>query len=170
MKWDSLMHLSNTLLEAVVTYSMKVVLASDHAGFEYKKELLTFLEEMGVETIDVGAHTYDELDDYPEFIANAAHEVSAHPDTTIAIILGGSGQGEAILANRFPEVRAAVYNTNNIEIARLAREHNDANILSIGARFVTLDQAKEAVKEFMLTPLNEDEKYARRIGQAKKYI
>jgi ribose 5-phosphate isomerase B len=148
---------------------MKVVLASDHAGFEYKKELLKYLEENGVETVDVGAHSFDENDDYPEFIANASKEVSAHPNNTFGIILGGSGQGEAIVANRFREVRAAVYNTNNIELIKLAREHNDANVLSIGARFITVDQAKEAVKIFLDTPFSEDERHVRRIEQINKY-
>lgn len=148
---------------------MKVVLASDHAGFEYKKELLGFLEENGVETIDVGAHSFDENDDYPEFIANAAKEVSAHPENTYAIILGGSGQGEAIIANRFREVRAAVYNAHNTEIVRLAREHNDANVLSLGARFITLEQAKEAVRLFLNTPFSEEERHVRRIRQIREY-
>jgi len=148
---------------------MKIVLASDHAGFEYKRELLQYLEEMGVETVDVGAHTYDENDDYPEFIANAAKEVSAHPNNTIAVILGGSGQGEAMVANRFREVRAAVYNTDNPKIVKLAREHNDANVLSLGARFITIEQAKEAVKLFLATPFSEDPKYNRRNKQMRKY-
>ena len=149
---------------------MKVVLASDHAGFEYKKELLQYLEENGVETVDVGAHSYDENDDYPEFIANAAKEVSVHPDNTFGIILGGSGQGEAIVANRFSAVRAAVYNTNNIELVELARQHNDANVLSLGARFITLDQAKEAVKIFLDTPFSEEERHIRRIEQINRYL
>ena len=148
---------------------MKVVLASDHAGFEYKQELLKYLEEMGVETIDVGAHTYDELDDYPEFIANAAREVATNPEETFGIILGGSGQGEAMMANRFKEVRAAVYNSNNPELVSKTREHNDANVLSLGARFITLDQAKEAVKLFLASPFSDDPKYQRRIDQMRQY-
>ena len=148
---------------------MKVVLASDHAGFEYKKELLEYLEGQGVETIDVGAHSLNENDDYPEFIANAAKEVSAHPSNTIAVVLGGSGQGEAIVANRFKEVRAAVYNSHNPELITLAREHNDANVLSLGARFITIDQAKEAVKLFLATPFSEDERHERRIKQIRDY-
>ena len=148
---------------------MKVVLASDHAGFEYKKELLAYLESMGMETIDVGAHSFDENDDYPEFIANAAKEVSAHPNNTIAIILGGSGQGEAIVANKFKEVRAAVYNTHNTELITLARQHNDANVLSLGARFITIDQAKEAVKLFLATPFSEEDRHIRRIKQIRDY-
>jgi len=91
----------------------------------------------------------NEDDDYPEFIGKAAREVSMNSENVKGIILGGSGQGEAMLANRFKNVRAAVYNTENMDIIRLSREHNDANILSIGARFISLTHAKEAIKIFI---------------------
>lgn len=148
---------------------MKVFFASDHAGFEYKQELIPFVEELGFETSDAGAHTYNEEDDYPEFISNAAREVAANPDEVKGIILGGSGQGEAMVANRFKHVRAAVYNTKNTELITLAREHNDANILSIGARFISLEDAKEAVKLFLETPFSDEERHIRRIKQIEEY-
>lgn len=148
---------------------MKVYFASDHAGFEYKKELIPFVESLGYETSDAGAHVLNEEDDYPEFISNAAREVATKPEEVKAIILGGSGQGEAIMANRFKNVRAAVYNTNNEELITLAREHNNANILSIGARFVSLDEAKKAVQLFLETPFSDEERHLRRIKQIEEY-
>lgn len=148
---------------------MKIYIASDHAGFDYKKELIPFIESLRVEVIDCGADKLNEEDDYPEFIGKAAREVSKDQSNAKGIILGGSGQGEAMLANRFKGVRAAVYNTDNLDLIRLSREHNDANILSIGARFVTLEQAKEAIKLWLEAPFSKQEKYARRIAQAEKY-
>ena len=148
---------------------MKIYIASDHAGFDYKKELIPFIESLGNDVIDCGADELNEEDDYPEFISEAARGVSGDPDNIRGVILGGSGQGEAMLANRFKGVRAAVYNTENLDIIRASREHNDANILSIGARFITLEHAKEAVKLWLETEFPKQEKYARRIAQAERY-
>lgn len=147
---------------------MRIFFGSDHAGFEYKKGLISFVESLGHETTDSGAHTLDEGDDYPEFIANAAREVQ-NSEGSMGIILGGSGEGEAMVANRFRGIRAAVYNAHNLDIARLAREHNDANMLSLGARFITLEQAQEAVKLFLETPFSEEERHVRRIQQIDEY-
>jgi ribose 5-phosphate isomerase B len=148
---------------------VKVYLASDHAGYEYKAELLSYVESLGHEVTDAGAHTYNEEDDYPEFISNAAREVARNPKSVKAIILGGSGQGEAIMANRFKHVRAAVYNSKNPELIELARKHNDANILSIGARFVSLGDAKAAVMQFLDTPFSDEKRHIRRITQIEEY-
>lgn len=147
---------------------MKIFFGSDHAGFEYKKELIPYVESLGFETADLGAHTLNEEDDYPEFIANAAREVM-NSESSKGVILGGSGQGEAMVANRFRGIRAAVYNTQNLDIVRVAREHNDANMLSLGARFITLEHAKEAVKLFLETPFSEEERHIRRIRQIDEY-
>ena len=111
-------------------------LATDHAGYELKNEALMWLEDNGYTIIDHGAHHFDALDDFPDFIALAAEAVSKDP-TSRAIIFGGSGQGEAMVANRYPHIRATVYYGGNEEIITLSRQHNDANILSVGARFVS---------------------------------
>lgn len=143
---------------------MKVYLASDHAGFELKKLLAPYLSDKGLEPVDCGAFAYDENDDYPLFIAEAARQLEADPSSR-AIVIGGSGTGEAIVANRFPGVRAAVYYGGVPDIVRLAREHNDANVLSLGARFVHDDDAKAAVALFLETPFSGEARHERRIGE-----
>lgn len=158
---------------------MTIVFASDHAGFELKKKLIEYVETLGYETADRGAFEFNPEDDYPDFIAPAASEVSKNPETTRAIILGGSGQAEAFVANRFPNVRAALFyglaiaktavdvsgrtSTDSYEIVRLARLHNNANILSLSSRFLSEDEAKQAVKIFLETPFSGDERHVRRI-------
>ncbi len=116
----------------------KIYLASDHAGFEHKEEAREILENLypEIEVIDCGPTEYNPDDDYPDFISRAALGVSENPENSKGIIFGGSGQGEAMVANRFKNVRATVYYGHDTEILKLSREHNDANILSIGARFV----------------------------------
>lgn len=144
-----------------------IYLASDHAGFEHKNALKEYLLTEGFEVIDCGAETYDPQDDYPDFIKKAAEEVSKRPEEVKAVIFGGSGQGEAMLANRFKRVRAAVYYGGDEEIVKLSREHNDANVLSIGARFVTKDRVITVVKSWLMTTMLPDTKYARRIEKVR---
>lgn len=124
---------------------MNIHLATDHAGFEKKEFLKNALLELGHNVIDHGALEYDANDDYPDYIKLAATEVSIDPENNRAIIFGGSGQGEAMVANRFPNVRATTYYSFNPEIIKLSREHNDANILSIGARFLSDEEMLESV-------------------------
>ncbi len=142
---------------------MKVYLATDHAGFELKEEVKAFLLENSYDVEDCGATALDPNDDYPDFIALAADAVSKNPDVDKAIIFGASGQGEAIVANKCKGIRAAVYNTENLELVKLARLHNDANVLSIGARFVGVEPACEAVKLFLETTYTAEERHERRI-------
>jgi ribose 5-phosphate isomerase B len=142
---------------------MKIYLATDHAGFELKNNLESFLKGLGYDVVDCGANTYDEKDDYTDFISKAAFEVSKNPNENRGIILGGSGQGEAIVANRMSGVRAIVYYGGDIDIVRLGREHNNSNILSLGARFMSIDDAQMAVKIFLETPFLEEERHSRRI-------
>jgi ribose 5-phosphate isomerase B len=144
--------------------AMRVYLASDHAGFALKKLIGTFLAAKGHEPLDCGAFTYDETDDYPPFIAKAALHVKADPSAR-AVVIGGSGTGEAIVSNRFPGVRAAVYYGGVPDIVRLAREHNDANVLSLGARFLHEDDATAAVELFLATPFSGEERHQRRISE-----
>ncbi len=143
---------------------MKIYFATDHAGFALKELLVPYVRDvLGYEVIDCGATTHDDEDDYPEFIKKAAVSVSENSATARGIILGGSGQGEAIVANKFPGVRTVVYYGGNLDIVRLSREHNDANMLSLGARFLNTDEAKEAVALWLSTAFSGDERHVRRI-------
>ncbi len=141
---------------------MKIYIASDHAGFEMKKVLVSHLELMGHVVTDKGPDHMDPTDDYPDFVALVAEAVTGG-EADFGIVLGGSGTGEAIEANRLFGVRAAVYYGGNEEIIKLAREHNDANILSLGARFISLDEAKKVVDLFLETKFSGDERHKRRI-------
>ena len=145
-----------------------IYLAADHAGFELKEKIKEFLTKEGYQVEDCGAYKFDAEDDYPDFIAKAAEAVSKDPDNSKAIILGGSGQGETIVANKFPGVRAAVYYGKAEQMPVLTRQHNDSNILSLGARFLTENEASEAVKLFLETPFSEEARHARRIEKIKK--
>jgi len=144
---------------------MKIYFASDHAGFEMKNQLVEYVKELGYETGDCGAYELNPNDDYPEFVKKAAQAVSEATDGSRAIVLGGSGQGEDMVADKFPNVRSAEYYGGNLEVVKLSREHNNANVLSLGARFLSLDEAKEAVKLWLETPFNGEERHRRRIEQ-----
>lgn len=151
-----------------------VHIGSDHAGFYLKEALVTYLKKLNYEVIDHGANFYDPYDDYPDFVIPVAKAVSERPATVKGIIIGGSGQGEAMAANQFPEVRAAVFYGNKIfkstNILKLSREHNDANILSLGARFISTSEAKSAVKVWLKTPFSGEYKYIRRIKKIAKIL
>ena len=139
-----------------------IVLATDHAGFELKEHVKRFLTEKGYDIKDFGALEYDGLDDYPDFILPAAKYISEHK--LIGIIFGGSGQGEAMAANRIKGVRAAVFYNGPNEIVELSRLHNNANILSIGARFVN-NQEVEKVIELWLSTDFEGGRHEKRINK-----
>lgn len=141
---------------------MKIYIGTDHAGFELKEKLKVFLGELGYTVEDMGAHAYDGEDDYPDFIRSVAEAV-VRDGQSRGIILGGSGQGEAMCANRVRGARAAVYYGGPVDIAVLSREHNDANILSLGTRFLEEDEALEVVKLWLTTPFGGMERHARRI-------
>ena len=130
---------------------MKIYIAADHAGFNLKKYLIAQLRVDGYGIEDCGAHDYDPLDDYPDFIIPAAQKVASDP-TSKGIIMGGSGQGEAIAANRIKGARAVVYYDGPLEIVKLSRTHNNANILSFGSRFITHEKAAEAVDLWLSEP------------------
>ncbi|MGE3278651.1 MAG: RpiB/LacA/LacB family sugar-phosphate isomerase [Candidatus Altimarinota bacterium] len=141
---------------------MKVVLATDHAGYAHKEELKRHLLENGFDVEDFGTHS-EESCDYPDFIFPAVRAVAADPQHTRGIIFGGSGQGEAMTANRVRGVRATTYYHHDLEIIELSRTHNDANVLSIGARFISLEQMKEAVEKWLSLTDPLDERHMRRI-------
>jgi ribose 5-phosphate isomerase B len=137
-------------------------LATDHAGFDHKEAVREWLANEGMVVIDHGATAYDEEDHFPEFIALASRAVAAGGAGHAAVIFGGSGQGEAMMANRFAGVRATVYYGGNESIISLSREHNNANVLSIGARFVSVDETKRVVWNWLFTPTLSNEKYHHR--------
>jgi ribose 5-phosphate isomerase B len=139
---------------------MKVALASDHAGFDYKEQIKALLADLGHEVRDFGTHSREPVD-YPLFIRPAAEAV-ARGETERGIVLGGSGNGEAIVANKVKGIRCAL--CWNLESARLSRQHNDANVLSLGQRMIPLDTALEIVKVWLTTAF-EGGRHLRRIHE-----
>jgi len=143
---------------------MKIYIGSDHAGFELKEHLKTYLGGLHFEVVDLGADKLEEGDDYPDFVVPVAKKVAENYGNR-AIILGGSGQGEAMAANKISGVRAAVYYGGPEEILKLSREHNDANILSLGARFISKEEAEKAVRVWLGTAFSKDDRHIRRIDK-----
>lgn len=159
---------------------MKIAITTDHAGFGALQQLDVYLQSLGHQTVNFGPKTLDMDDDYPEFMFPAAKAV-ANGECERGIILGGSGQGEAIAANRIKGVRAALFygpvlaktaidaegqmSTDPYEIVKLSRQHNDANILSLSGRFLTIDEMKTAIKIWLETPFSGVERHARRVKQ-----
>ena len=144
---------------------MRVYLGADHAGFELKEKIKSYLVENGYEIEDCGAFSFDKDDDYPDFIANAALGVSKNTDSK-GVVFGKSGAGECIVANKIKGIRAILgFNKENVELSRL---HNDANVLSLGSAFTNDDLAKELVKIFLDTPFSNEERHSRRIAKIKK--
>ena len=140
---------------------MKIHLATDHAGLELKEKVKLYLFDLNYEVIDHGAYEYDALDDYPDFIFPCANAVSNDPKSK-GIILGGSGQGEAMAANRVKGVRAAVFYNGPDEIIKLSRQHNNANILSLGARFMSEEEMYKIIEVWLSTDF-ESGRHQRRI-------
>jgi ribose 5-phosphate isomerase B len=145
---------------------MRVHIGSDHAGFELKNYLITALTEDGHELVDHGPETYDAEDDYPAYCIPAAEAAVADPES-LGIVVGGSGNGEQIAANKVVGTRAVL--AYNLETARLGRQHNDANVISIGARMHTEEDALEMVRLFLATPFSGDPRHARRIALLADY-
>lgn len=145
---------------------MKTYIAADHGGYELKKELMKYLEEKGYVIEDMGNKEHDPQDDYPDFVFPLAEKVAKEMGAT-GIILGRSGNGEAIAANKVKGIRAVV--CINVKMAKKAREHNDANILSLGADYVDVDTAKKIVDAFLETFSSKEEKYKRRVNKITSY-
>jgi ribose 5-phosphate isomerase B len=157
----------------------KIFIAADHAGFALKNALIEHIRTLGYEIEDMGAYKNDPEDDYPDFMTPLAKRVAE--ENARGIIVGGSGQGEAMCANRNPGVRAAVFygpmhvtaaldieggrSEDGYDAVRLPRRHNDANVLCIGARFVSGDEADEAVRIFLETPFSDSPRHARRLAK-----
>lgn len=161
---------------------MKIYIGTDHAGYALKEELKRYLPELGLgyEVTDLGSFGFNSEDDYPDFVSKVAEEVSKDA-MSMGIVLGGSGQGEAMCANRFKGIRALAFygqrepmgvidadgaeSADPFEIVKLAREHNNANIISIGTRFVPPDEAKFAIELFLSTKFEGGERHIRRINK-----
>ena len=164
---------------------MKIYLGTDHAGFDLKEKVKAYLQNEGYEVVDCGAEAYDKDDDYPIFIGRAAKGVSEDPDSR-GIIFGGSGQGEAMVANKFANVRCALFYASQValseidvsgktssdpfEMIRLTREHNDSNMLSLSARFLKPTDAIKAVEIFLESPFSGDNRHKRRIDMVNKLV
>ena len=145
---------------------MRIHIGSDHAGLEFKNRIVEHLKNKGHDVVDHGPHTFDPLDDYPVFCIPAAEAVAKEPGS-FGIVLGGSGNGEQMVANKVIGVRAALVWSK--EIAKLAREHNDANVISLGGRMHDEAFCLELVDTFLATPFSGDERHVRRIGLISKY-
>ncbi|QRP48212.1 ribose-5-phosphate isomerase [Amycolatopsis sp. FDAARGOS 1241] len=145
---------------------MRVYLGSDHAGFELKNHLASHLGAQGHEVVDVGPHTYDPGDDYPAYCVETARRVVAD-EGSLGLVIGGSGNGEQIAANKVPGARAGL--GWSVETAKLCREHNHAQLLGVGARMHTAEQATAIVEAFLATPPSPDERHARRVQQLLDY-
>jgi ribose 5-phosphate isomerase B len=145
---------------------VRVHIGGDHAAFELLGDLATFLEGEGHDVTNHGPHQYDAADDYPVFVLRAAEAVAADPGS-FGVVLGGSGNGEQMAANKVDGIRAALCYDD--ELARLAREHNDAQVISIGARMNTVEQARSMVRVFLDTPFSGDPRHVRRIDMVSAY-
>ena len=145
---------------------MRVHIGTDHAGFELKNRLVTALSAKGHEVTDHGAHEYDALDDYPPFCTDVGEAVVAEPGS-FGVVIGGSGNGEQIAANKVPGVRAAL--VWNQDTARLARQHNDANVISVGARQHAEEELEELIELFLAEPFSGEERHQRRIDLVARY-
>ena len=145
---------------------MRIHIGSDHAGLDFKNVIVKHLQSQGHDVVDHGPHTLDPLDDYPVFCIPAAEAVANEPGS-LGIVLGGSGNGEQIAANKVKGIRAAL--AWSIDTAKLARQHNDANVLSIGGRMHTPEFSLELVDAFIAEPFSKDERHIRRITMVGNY-
>ena len=143
---------------------MKIFVGSDHAGYGLKEVLVPWLKGQGHEVMDLGAREYNEGDDYPDFVIPLAKALSKDK-TFKGVIFGKSGQGEAITANKVKGIRAVVYYGGNLNIIKLSRQHNDSNVLSLGAGFLSYQEAVKAVDLWLKTPFSNALRHKRRLGK-----
>lgn len=144
---------------------MKIFIGTDHQGYELKEKIKNWLSEWGYKYEDLGAYKLNPRDDYPDFISQVAEKISQDPQNYKGIILGASGQGEAIVANKYKGVRAVVYYGGPQKIIELSRQHNDANILSLGASFSYGMEAKKMIKLWLETKFSGEKRHRRRINK-----
>jgi len=154
---------------------MKIFIGTDHAGYGLKEKLLVLLKAQGYEVVDKGAFEYNEGDDYPDFVIPVAREVSKDPENVKGVIIGATGEAEAMTANKFPHVRAMVYYgksksvvDDEANVLVRSREHNNTNILALGARYLTDEAMIDAVNLWLTTPFTGGERHVRRLGKIDK--
>jgi ribose 5-phosphate isomerase B len=163
---------------------MKIYLATDHAGFELKEKIKNYLRENNYDIKDCGAFSFDQNDDYPDFVSKASEKISNDPKNSMGIIFGGSGQAEMMVANKFKNIRCGLFYSTAIpafgvdvtgrkssdpyEMIRLIREHNNANMLSISSRFLKEDAVKKAIDIFLKTSFSGDDRHIRRIDKIRE--
>ncbi len=145
---------------------MRLHIGSDHAGLKLKNELLNHLVNLGHDVTDHGPYEYDALDDYPDFCVPAAQAV-AKDATSLGIVIGGSGNGEQIAANKVKGIRAVL--AWSIETAKLGKEHNNANVISVGGRMHSIEDCKAIIDAFIATPFSNDDRHIRRINKIAKF-
>src|SRR5438128_12290877 len=145
---------------------MRIYIGSDHAGYELKARLLAGLKELGHEPVDLGPHAYVPSDDYPPYVLRAAKGAADEPGS-LGIVIGGSGNGEQIAANKVPGIRAALVWSE--ETATLARQHNDAQVIAVGGRMHTVEEMTRFVEVFLQTAFTGEERHVRRIGMLTAY-
>lgn len=144
---------------------MKIYFGADHGGFQLKEELKKFVTDLSYQAEDMGAHIFDAQDDYPDFIIPTAKAVIENPGS-FGVVIGRSGNGEAICANKIKGIRCAL--GLSVEMAKKAKEHNDANILSLGADYVSVESAKKIIETFLKTPFSNEERHVRRIEKIRR--
>ena len=150
---------------------MKIAIASDHAGFELKEEMIKFLKDFNFDVIDMGAKSLDEDDDYPDYIKKVGEYISENSNANEfrGIVIGGSGQGENICANKYKDVRSILIYGNDMElnenIAKLSREHNNANVISFGARFIEAENALKVLQVWLNEVFSNEERHVRRLSK-----
>jgi ribose 5-phosphate isomerase B len=147
-----------------IVITMNIHLATDHAGFIHKEAVKKYLTDHGMHVIDHGAIALQTDDDYPDYVVPCAKAVALDPGS-MGIVFGYSGEGEAMAANRVTDIRAVVYYGGTVKILTLSREHNNANMLSLGAHFITQDEAIHAVALWLNTPFSGEERHTRRLAK-----
>lgn len=146
---------------------MKIYIGSDHAGFEMKRELISYLSTLSHDSYDCGPYEYNHDDDYPDYVSKVAREVSDDKNA-FGVVIGKNGQGEAIVANRFPHVRCMVFYGGSKHMITLGREHDNANMISFGSAFLTNQEAKQALELFLHTKFSDEERHKRRIKKIEE--
>jgi len=152
----------------MINKNLKIFLASDHAGFKLKEKIKVYLLKKEYSAEDLGAFSYKKNDDYPDFIIPCSLKVSK-TKKSLGIVFGGSGQGEAIAANKVKGVRAVVYYHPNLKMIKLSKEHNDANVLSLGAKFLKEKEAIQSINLWLKTKFSEEKRHLRRLKKIEEY-
>lgn len=154
----------------MINIKKKIYIACDHAGFEVKNLLITYLRDRDFHVIDCGAYEYNKSDDFPDFMHVVGYNVSKYPETSVGIVLGGSGIGESVLLNRYSQVRSGILFGTEIEMVKSGREHDNINAVAIGVRFTKIEDVIKGVMLFIETPFLPESRFTRRIGKIENIL